>query len=167
MSRYSRMINGRQALANLIKKPINKAQRKRGFAEGRLLTEWPKIVGPALSAHCIPQKLSYPKDQHGATLHLLCEAGWATELQFQNELLCDKIATFFGYRAVGAIRIHQGPLPKTEQKTAKPSAISIQETDDALTDALTRFAKLREQQNLAKQGFDEHNRRNEYTPNEE
>lgn len=136
MSKYHRMINGKQDLSSLIKKPLKKIQRKRGFAESRLLTDWDLIVGKALAQHCAPQKLSFPKDQHGATLHVICASGWATELQFQSEVICDKIATFFGYRAVGAIRIHQAPLPERTPPKEK-AAINVEDATDALQSAVS------------------------------
>lgn len=117
------VFHGRRQLNDWLKFPLKKMQQKRGFAEGRLLTDWPQIVGAALSAHCVPQKLSFPKGQNGATLHILCEAGWAMELQFQEQLICEKIASFFGYRAVDRIRIHQGVLPARASKNIpKPVA---------------------------------------------
>jgi hypothetical protein len=129
MSAPTKTFHGRKTLSGWISHPLKKIQRKRGFAESRLLTDWDMIVGKALAQHCAPQKLSFPKDQHGATLHIICTSGWATELQFQSEVICDKIATFFGYRAVGAIRIHQGPLPSS---CGKPKVLA----QDLVTDSV-------------------------------
>lgn len=157
-----RAFHGRKTLSGWLHYPLKKVQQKRGFAESRLLTDWAQIVGPTLSHFCAPQKLSFPKDQQGATLHVLCEAGWATELQFQQEVLCEKIATFFGYRAVGAIRIHQGVLPPrattpvatvphnldNASETLKSAVSNVQ--DDALKDALLRLGlTLEAKQNSA------------------
>lgn len=124
--------HGRKTLIGWLDAPLKKVQRKRGFAESRLLTDWPQIVGAAFAQHCAPQKLSFPKDQHGATLHILCESGWATELQFQEPVLLDKIATFFGYRAVGAIRIHQAPLPSKPPKPTAPVHYNADDAPDSL-----------------------------------
>lgn len=115
-----RRYGGQRALTQLIQQPLKASQKKRGFAESRILTEWPTIVGAALAAHCVPEKLTYPKGQPGATLHLLCESSWALELQFQQPILCEKIALFFGYRAVSDIRIRQGVLPKAPRKAPLP-----------------------------------------------
>lgn len=115
MKRYG----GKQALEQLISRQIRPVQRKRGFAQGRILSEWTRIVGPVLAARCVPQKLSFPKGEHGATLHVLCESGWALELQFQQEVVCEKIAAYFGYRAVGRLRIHQGILPARAPSRAR------------------------------------------------
>ncbi len=136
MSETTKTFHGRKTLSGWISHPLKKIQRKRGFAESRLLTDWDMIVGKALAQHCAPQKLSFPKNQHGATLHITCASGWATELQFQSDVICDKIAAFFGYRAVGAIRIHQGPLPE-RTKPKEFASINVEDASETLQSAVS------------------------------
>lgn len=146
---------GQQNLAGWLRPTLRPVQRKRGFAEARILNEWQTIVGPTLAARCIPQKLSFPKGQGGATLSILTDSAWALELQFQQQVICDKIAAFFGYRAVEQIRIQQGVLPDSfSSKRSREIPVCPQEDariqsqvkdveDDALRAALHRLGLSR------------------------
>jgi len=90
---------------------------KRGFADANILTRWTEIVGPALAAHTCPMKVSFPPGKRSdGVLHLKVEGGsFAVELQHFEPLLIDRINRFFGYGAVSAVRMHQGPLPPRPQ----------------------------------------------------
>jgi hypothetical protein len=147
---------GRKSMADLLRTPLSKHQRQRGFAEAKLLTDWHLVVGPMLASVCVPQKLSFAKGkQHGATLHLLCDPAWALEIQYQEPLICEKIASFFGFRAVASLRLHQGSLPAkpaAPKPVAPPDAAQLPSdqraqlnavADESLQDALTRLAASR------------------------
>lgn len=144
-------------------KPLSKALekvtkplfKKRGFVESRLITQWPQIVGTQLAIHCIPEKLVFDRwNQTGAKLHLVTESAWALELQHMEPVLLEKIAGFFGFKAVDRLVIRQGTLPR--KTPPKPSA-AVDETaiastslpasveDDALRLALQRLAYARKQ----------------------
>lgn len=133
-----------------ITKPLFK---KRGFVESRLITEWPQIVGAQMAAHCSPEKLVFDRwNQTGAKLHLVTESSWALELQHMEPVLLEKIAGFFGFKAVERLVIRQGQLPQKSvprvrsvadaqaiANTTLPAAIQ----DDELRLALQRLAHAR------------------------
>ena len=88
------------------------ALRKRGFAQARLITEWPSIVGEALARETVPQKLVFRRgSKTDAILHLRVASGYALELQHIAPQIIDRINGFFGFRAVGDLRYAQGPIP--------------------------------------------------------
>ena len=77
------------------------ALRKRGFAQARLITEWPAIVGDMLARETVPQKLVFPRGSRGdGVLHLRVSSGFALELQHIAPQLIERINGFFGYGAV-------------------------------------------------------------------
>lgn len=125
---------------------------KFGFPAAALVTDWTAIVGKDLASFTLPEKLTWPPMQtrfvdedpssvsegtgrhgrgtqagggkSGATLVLRVEGPRALEIQFKSQQVMDRINTFFGYRAVTAIRIVQAPLghkPKSPPKTQKPA----------------------------------------------
>lgn len=102
-----------------VTKPVFKT---RGLAEARLITEWHLIAGSVLSEKSLPQKIVFQKGKRGeGVLHLVVAPGWALEVQHLEPVILDKIATYFGYRAVAKIHILQAPLPKTaEEKKPAP-----------------------------------------------
>lgn len=88
------------------------ALRKRGFAEARLITEWPGIVGEALARNTLPQKLAFARgSRSGGTLHLRVSSGFALELQHIAPQIVERINGFFGFPAVAELRYVQGPIP--------------------------------------------------------
>lgn len=88
------------------------ALRKRGFAEARLITEWPGIVGETLARNTLPQKLAFPRGSRaGGVLHLRVASGFALELQHIAPQIVERINGFFGFQAVAELRYVQGPIP--------------------------------------------------------
>ena len=105
--------------------------RKRGFAQGRLITEWPAIAGDLLARETVPQKLVFPRGSKGdGTLHLRVSSGFALELQHIAPQLIERINGFFGYRAVADLRFQQGPVPpKCKPRRIGPRRLA--DTDEA------------------------------------
>ena len=103
----SKKPSGARALAVLLPKLTKPAYRARGFAEAGVLNDWPDIVGRPLADFTAPERLS----RDGA-LEVRVDGGWALELQHLEPLVLDRIASYFGYRAVTRLAIVQGPLPR-------------------------------------------------------
>ena len=107
------------------------ALRKRGFAQARLITDWPAIAGDLLARETVPQKLVFPRGAKGdGILHLRVSSGFALELQHIAPQLIERINGFFGYRAVADLRYQQGPVPPM----CKPRRVGpkrLPETDEA------------------------------------
>ena len=68
------------------------ALRKRGFAQAKLITDWPAIVGEELARETVPQKLAFPRgSKTDAVLHLRVASGFALELQHIAPQIIDRI----------------------------------------------------------------------------
>ncbi len=94
----------------------------RGLADGMIVREWAAIVGPLLSSHSLPEKITYPAGARGGgTLFLRAQSGGpATEIQHLEPLIVERINTYFGYRAVAKLKLIQRPLPKMLEPPALP-----------------------------------------------
>lgn len=132
-----------------ITRPVFKTQ---GLAGSRIISEWSSIVGEKLATHCIPQKLSFSAGKKtDGTLSIAVENGFATELQHLQPIIIERLATYFGYKAVARVTISHTYVPEKEKlptvekrKTSLPSScINVAETveDDELRAALIRIAK--------------------------
>ena len=157
---YSRRARPLDSIIERITKPVRK---KRGFAEARVINEWDSIVGSALAQYSIPQKLSFPKGaQSGATLYLLCDATWALELQHYEPMIKDRLATFFGYKAVDRIVIKQGVVKhQAKEDTAREMMpIAPNANDLALEEALQRLTQARTQALAKSEGMSDMKRNN-------
>lgn len=86
--------------------------KKRGFAEVRVATRWPEIVGENLAGQTLPEKLSRGRD--GGTLTLRVSGAAALELTYLTPQLIERINTYFGFRAVARLHFVQGPIPNDQ-----------------------------------------------------
>ncbi len=140
--------HGLQSLARSVGKITKAAFGRQGFAEARVCTDWPAIVGADLAADSLPESLS----ADGA-LKVRVSGGRALELQHLEPQLLERIATYFGYRAATRLIIVQGPLPPRKVSRAAPRrALSPDEEaeigttvgatpDPGLRTALTRLGR--------------------------
>jgi len=130
-----------------ITKPVFKAH---GLAGNRIISEWPVIIGEKLSMHCIPQKLSFPAGKKtDGTLCIAVENGFAPELQHMQAVIMDRLAIYFGYKAISRITISHSYAPINEEEkkpsSSKPSSTNFfisEEIDDVeLRSSLDNIAK--------------------------
>ncbi len=86
---------------------------RRGLVEGRLLVEWPLIVGERIAARTRPERLATrQRGAGGGTLHVRVASGaMALELQHAAPQLIERINSYFGFAAVGRLRLVRAPLP--------------------------------------------------------
>ena len=140
-------------IGDFIDKLTRKASAKRGFAEQRILTDWPTIIGTELAQYCVPEKMVYTQQQgKGALLHLRCDPAYQPEIPYLETIILERIACFFGYRAVERLVIHQHVIstepvtaPSVKQPPTTPvTSPEIEELEDEeLKAALQRLATAR------------------------
>lgn len=126
-----------KSVGSLLPKITKPVFEKFGFPAAALVTEWPAIVGEDIASYTAPEKLNWPPLQYGsqdedgqsrrdnrtksgATLVLRVEGPRALDIQFQSQQIMDRINTFFGYRAITALRIVQAPLQKAARVDLAP-----------------------------------------------
>jgi len=98
---------GFKRTAQLVQGRIRHATESRGFAQTRLLTHWPEIVGDDIAAIARPVNISYSRQGLGATLTVLTTGAQAPMLEMQKETLRDKVNAVYGYNAIARIRVTQ------------------------------------------------------------
>ena len=126
---------------------------KQGFASTELVTRWPEIVGPEVSAHAEPIKIQWRRAADGeptepATLVLRVEGPAAIEIQHLSNVILERVNRFFGWQAVGRLALRQAPLSRRErpkapgvdpQATAKVAETLTDVADEGLRMALARL----------------------------
>lgn len=121
------------ALGQFLPKVTKKAFEKYGFATASLATDWAMIVGDDLAAKATPERISWPRLRHGteddpqtgcgrkgATLVLRVRPAFAIEVQYAVGAIADRVNSYFGYRAIEKIRIHQGEFASQPADAARP-----------------------------------------------
>ena len=116
----SRNAKGLRAVATSVDKIVRPIWRKRGLAETSLVADWPAIVGPDLANQSHPQRLVRRRGDSDGTLHLVVAGPLALELQHLAPQVIERINTYFGYRAVARISLHQGPIKRPPRPTPAP-----------------------------------------------
>lgn len=122
-----RRVTARSAkpIADLIGPGLTAACRKRGFAGADLLTSWPDIVGERYADKVQPERLVWPRGQGGgeeapepAVLTVHTDGATALFLSHELPVVIERINAFFGWAAVGRIRIVQRPV--TARRRQRP-----------------------------------------------
>lgn len=74
-----------------------------------LLEAWNQIIGEETASYCLPQKISFNKNERsGGCLHLSVLAGaFAMEIQQRQQQIIEKVNSFFGYPAISKLKICQ------------------------------------------------------------
>jgi hypothetical protein len=110
-----------RSLAELIAPALDPVLRKRGLARAELLAWWPDIVGEAYAAHTRPERIRWPRDGKAAVLVVRCDPALALQFSYETENVRRRLNSYFGYAAVGAVRIVQHPLTQA-RPTRQPEA---------------------------------------------
>ena len=119
--------------------------RKRGFASVDIIASWADIVGERYGTRVQPDRLNWPRQPdrsdpetppEPATLVVHTDGATALMLSHDSAQLIERINTFYGWRAIGRIKILQRPVRIKQSVRRKP-----------LRD-LTRSEEQRLEQNL-------------------
>lgn len=99
-------------------------RRSRGFFEASVFSDWHDIVGDDLGSQCVPLRLIRGPEGEGGTLHVRVTGPLALELQHLEPQVIERINSFYGYRAVASLRLHQGPIstPDRPARADQPKA---------------------------------------------
>lgn len=127
-----RTYEGLERLTMEVKRITQPILGQRGFAGTDVLESWNDIVGENLSQGIRPEKLTFEKESrtHG-TLHVKSAGGaFAILFEHQKHKVIERINFYFGYPAVGRIKITQGKLSFKQKPIMKPKKyISDREKD--------------------------------------
>ena len=138
-----------KSLKSCVEPVIRPSLKQHGAATSKLLLEWENIVGKELASNCHPIKLSFARDKNlEGTLLVACEGPHALTLQHMQPVIIERIASYFGYRAVAKISIEQRPMqhrkPAPKPKAPKPVHVDTgcidEVTDPDVREALSALA---------------------------
>jgi hypothetical protein len=107
-------------IAALIEGALDPLVRKRGLARAQLLSFWPEIVGEAYARHTAPERIRWPRDGTVATLFVACDPALALQFAHEIDRVRERLNGYFGYPAVGAVRIVQRRIGPEEQAIEAP-----------------------------------------------
>ena len=129
-----RSFEGLERLTMEIKRITNPILGQRGFAGTDVLEYWNDIVGDHLAQGIRPEKLTFERDNRtNGTLHVKSAGGaFAILFEHQKQKVIERVNFFFGYPAVGRIKITQGKVTLKLPEQITPKKMITKEQLDAL-----------------------------------
>ena len=107
---------------------------KKAFAEADVICNWSDIAGNEVASYSKPLKIDFKKGERaGGTLYVETYGGaFALELQTKSKFLIEKVNVFFGYQAVGQLKIVQNSkqFDDVAQDVIKPQKILVTEEEE-------------------------------------
>ncbi len=148
---------GAVPISALVGRVINPVARKRGFAAADMIAAWADVVGAELAECSRPEKIVWPRGEANSNLPgvltLKVDGPRAVVVQHQLDQIIERVNAFFGYAAVGHVRIVQAPLGRPakpapaddrplppEDEARLKAAVSAVE-DEPLREALDRLGR--------------------------
>lgn len=137
-------------LAELIGKSLDPLVRKRGLARAELISWWPDIVGAVYAGRTAPERIRWTRDGTPATLIVRCDPALALQFAHETDRVRERLNAYFGYPAVGAVRIVQravGAEAKDEKRPSEEVALPaslekrLERLDGPLKDSLAALAR--------------------------
>ncbi|WP_306140954.1 DUF721 domain-containing protein [Roseibium sp. MMSF_3412] len=129
-------------LADLVGKAMTPACRKRGFASVDIVAAWADIVGERYGARVQPDKLVWPRQPEltdpetppqPATLVVHTDGATALLLSHESAQVIERINTFYGWAAIGRIKILQKPV-KMKTATERKQLRSLTDKEEKKLD---------------------------------
>lgn len=132
-----------KAAGSFVPKIAAKVYERFGFHTAEILTQWPRVVGDDIAAVTSPARIKWPRGEAvseaedrpsraGATLVLSVPPSRALEVEYRIGEIRDRINRYFGYAAVGPIKLLQAPdwqvLPVPERATSattRPKRVAV------------------------------------------
>ena len=111
---------GLRAISSQLPDVTRSALARRGFAAARVIADWPEIVGPALADASLPERLVRARSADSATLVVRVRPAAALELQHWMPQIIERLNGYFGFRAIGRIRLVQGPVAPRPRRAQLP-----------------------------------------------
>jgi hypothetical protein len=104
-----------KAAGYYIDKLIKPVLTKKGIYHTKIFSEWEMIVGKHMAAISVPKKISLSKNvvmNNGSILIEVACSGVATELHYHEQIIIEKLAIYFGYRAITKVKFIINPSLK-------------------------------------------------------
>lgn len=117
-----RNTNGLTNIATTVNPLLRQLLGDNGAIILELLGSWKEIIGEQVSSYCLPQSISFKKNERtNGCLNLSVSAGaFAMEIQQNQRQIIEKVNSFFGYPAISKLKISQTGNPENFLTGKKP-----------------------------------------------
>lgn len=151
------------SIADSLKNVNRKFLYKFGKLDFTIHTKWSEIVGKFFVNHSEPIKISSIANsiaEDGSTvydryLHVNVSPAAAIEFQHFHDKITEKINSYFGYKAIKGIKIHQQFINKKNysKNTRKINLIEIEENRKKVLKATPKLSNKKLEESIVKLGL--------------
>ena len=122
---------GARALGQLVPELIAPAAKRYGFSSADLLGQWPAIVGADIAAHCVPERIVWPRrapdpesdaGKAAATLHLRARPEHVLHVGHETDVIADRLNAYFGYQAIEKVVVHRDDSERDQSEKPRETA---------------------------------------------
>ncbi|MFK7903315.1 MAG: DUF721 domain-containing protein [Nitratireductor sp.] len=146
-------------LGDLMSKVLEETVAKRSGMSLDLISSWEEIAGPNYAKFTVAEKISWPRQVSeldpfkAGTLIIACDPSKAIYLQHESGQIIERLNMFFGFEAIGKIKIVQKSIVRAKKIDRKvPEKLNIAQEqkleemlkhieDDALRMKLEKFGR--------------------------
>ncbi|WP_297583532.1 DUF721 domain-containing protein [Roseibium sp.] len=155
------MPKGAKPLADLVSKAMTPACRKRGFASVDIVASWADIVGERYGTRVQPDRLIWPRQPEltdpdappqPATLVVHTDGATALILSHDSGQVIERINMFYGWAAIGRIKILQKPVQVKQAVQRKELRTLTRSEEKKLDESLEGVQNERLREALKKLG---------------
>ena len=106
-------IQGLRSFKNSLPKNIKKILNKKGFVYSEIVNQWNYLVGSEISQVSFPKTFKPTGKNTPGTLIINVQRGSEIKVEYNKQLIIEKINSFFGYKIVNSVRLETfNPLRK-------------------------------------------------------
>lgn len=114
---------GLRGIGGVVARIVRPAFKRRGFSQGDIVTRWRSLVGDTLADVSRPERLRFAKTDTPAVLHVRVKSVFAPEFLHLVPVVIERINSFYGYKAVGDIRLIQGVIEGDGKSASRPLSL--------------------------------------------
>jgi hypothetical protein len=140
MKKYRGFVNIENQINSIIK-PIMSKKKDNFIIIANLTKIWPEIIGKKLYQFCIPHKIHFEhKKRNAGILYIRAyNPSIAFYLEANSNQIIEKIATYYGYKIVGGIRIEQQFRNIETHKKEKHIIVADEKQQKIIDDASSKI----------------------------
>ena len=124
-----------RAIAATLPKITKAVLAKHGRIYGAIVAEWPNMVGPALAAASLPEKMG-----PAGVLVVRVAGGSAMEFQHREPQILERINAYLGPQVITRLKLIQAPIPGRAARRLPPPSRSDPRADSAIDSAVSAVA---------------------------
>lgn len=137
-------------LTDLLPKLVDPIYARKGLASSALAAAWPDLAGTAFADCTMVEAIQWPHQRRdggpsyrGGVLTVRVDGPKTIYLQHEERQILERVNRFFGFAAIGRLKIVQAPVSRAKKPPAAALAELTPQQDRRLRDCVAEFSDPR------------------------